>query len=58
MRILVLEYNDKNEVRVNKVSAKDRKGIVKENAFQLYLAPEIITVAIISLLYFSLRKKK
>ncbi len=54
----VLEYNDKNEVRVNKVSATDRKGIVKENAFRLYLAPVIITVGILSLLYFLLRKKK
>lgn len=54
----VMEYNDKNEVRVNKISAAERKGIVKENAFQLYMIPLLLVVGILVVLYFVFRKKK
>jgi len=53
-----MEYNDKNEVRVNKISASERKGIVKENAFQLYMIPTLLVVGILALLYFVFRKRK
>jgi hypothetical protein len=54
----VLEYNSKNEVRVNKISAAERKQIVKENAFTVYLMPLLIMSGIILLLYFLFRSKK
>ena len=54
----VMEYNDKNEVRVNKISAADRKAIVKENSFQLYMIPFLLVSGILILLYFLFRKKK
>lgn len=54
----VMEYNDKNEVRVNKISAADRKEIVKKNAFQLYMIPLLLIVGILLMLYFIFRKKK
>lgn len=53
----VLEYNSKNEVRVNKISAADRKQIVKEHAFEVYLMPLLIISGITLLLYFLFRKK-
>lgn len=54
----VLEYNSKNEVRVNKISAEERKQIVKENAFTVYLMPLLIMSGLILLLYFLFRSKK
>jgi hypothetical protein len=54
----VLEYNSKNEVRVNKISAADRKQIIKEHAFEVYLMPLLIISGILLLLYFLFRKKK
>lgn len=56
--IWIMEYNNKNEVRVNKISAADRKGIVKENAFQLYIIPLLLVIGILLLLYFVFRNKK
>lgn len=53
----VMEYNDQNEVRVNKVSAADRKSIVKENAFKLYMIPALLVAGILLLLYVAFRKK-
>jgi hypothetical protein len=54
----VLEYNSKNEVRVNKISAAERKEIVKENAFSVYIMPLLIISGVLLLLYFLFRKKK
>jgi hypothetical protein len=52
----VLEYNSKNEVRVNKISAADRKQIVIENAFVVYYMPLLIISGILVLLYFLFRR--
>lgn len=54
----VLETNSKNEVRVNKISAAERKQIVKENRFTIYYMPLLIIAGILLLLYFLFRKKK
>jgi hypothetical protein len=54
----VLECNSKNEVRVNKISAAERKQIVKENAFKVYIMPLLIISGLLVLLYFIFRKKK
>ncbi|WP_407520737.1 hypothetical protein PDL71_10505 [Lacibacter sp. MH-610] len=53
----VLEYNSKNEVRVNKISAAERKQIVKDHAFEVYLIPLLIISGILVFLYFLFRKK-
>jgi hypothetical protein len=54
----ILESNSKNEVRVNKISAEERKEIVKENTFKVYIMPLLIMSGLILLLYFLFRKKK
>jgi hypothetical protein len=54
----VMESNSKNEVRVNKISAAERKQIVKENAFSVYVMPLLLIGGIIVLLYFLFRKNK
>ncbi len=54
----VLEYNSKNEVRVNKISAADRKQIVKDKALTVYYMPLLIIAGILFLLYFLFRKNK
>jgi hypothetical protein len=54
----VLEYNSKNEVRVNKISAAERKAIVKENAFSVYIMPLLIISGVLLVLYLFFRKKK
>lgn len=53
----VMEYNSKNEVRVNKISAAERKQIVKSNAIKLYVIPLLVTIGILLALYFLFRKK-
>jgi hypothetical protein len=54
----VMEYNSKNEVRLNKISAEERKEIIKENAFKVYGMPLILISGILLLLYFLFRRKK
>ena len=53
----ILESNSKNEVRVNKISAAERKQIVKEHVFEVYIMPLLIISGILVLLYFLFRKK-
>jgi hypothetical protein len=53
-----LESNSKNEVRVNKISAAERKQIVKEHVFEVYIMPLLIISGILVLIYFLFRIKK
>lgn len=54
----VLEYNTKNEVRVNKISKDDRKQIAKEHLFAVYIMPVLLVIGVLLGLYFLFRKKK
>jgi lipid-A-disaccharide synthase-like uncharacterized protein len=53
----VLEYNSRNEVRVNKISIEEQKKIVKDSAFTVYIMPLLIISGLLVLLYFLFRKK-
>jgi hypothetical protein len=53
----VMESNSNNEVRVNKISAAERKQIVKDNAFTVYIMPLIIISGVIVILYFLFRRR-
>lgn len=54
----VLEANAKNEVRVNKISATERKQIVKDNSFSVYIMPLLIISGVLLILYFLFRRKQ
>lgn len=54
----VMEYNSKNEVRVNKISMAERKKIATEHTFSVYIMPFLLMAAVMLLVYFLFRKKK
>ncbi len=54
----VMEYNTANEVRVNKISAEERKEIAAQSRWKMFYMPLLLTAAIVVLLYFLFRSKK
>ncbi|MFT3844124.1 MAG: hypothetical protein QM725_03660 [Lacibacter sp.] len=54
----VMEYNSKNEVRVNKISMEERRKIARENVFSVYIMPLLLMTGAILLVYLLFRKKK
>lgn len=54
----VMEYNANNEVRINTISAEERKAIAANSRFSMFYMPLLLTAGIVVLLYFLFRSKK